>query len=58
MMWSIQPLAANGFGIADRHGTTLDNGLFEFTPETLEHTFKSILLISMWQVYQYFILRQ
>jgi hypothetical protein len=42
MMWSIRPLIASGFGIADGHGAKLDNGLFDFIPETIEETFKRV----------------
>ena len=40
MMWSIKPLIASGFGVADGAGAKLDNGLFDFTPETMNETFK------------------
>lgn len=44
MMWSIRPLIASGFGVADGNGAKLDNDLFDFTPETLEETFKRVYL--------------
>jgi hypothetical protein len=40
MMWSIRPLIASGFGVADGEGKGLDSGLFGFTPETAEETFQ------------------
>jgi hypothetical protein len=42
MMWSIRPLIASGFGIADGNSAKVDNELFDFTPETLQETFKRI----------------
>ena len=44
MMWSIRPLVASGFGVADPHpdGRGLDNGLFGFRPETVEQTFRRV----------------
>lgn len=39
MMWSIKPLVASGFGVADGNGSRLDNDLFDFTPETITETF-------------------
>jgi hypothetical protein len=42
MMWSIRPLVASGYGVADGIGTSLDNGLFDFTPETMDETFKRV----------------
>lgn len=39
MMWSIRPLIASGFGTA---GSTLDNELFDFAPETIQATFQRI----------------
>ncbi|KAG0650032.1 hypothetical protein D0Z07_3871 [Hyphodiscus hymeniophilus] len=40
VMWSIRPLVASGFGIADgAAGSKLDNDLFDFVPETMEETF-------------------
>ena len=41
MMWSIRPLVASGYGIADGNGE-LDNDLFGFWPETVEETFQRI----------------
>lgn len=41
-VWSIKPLLAGGHGVADGRGETLDNGLFDFVPETLEETFERI----------------
>lgn len=41
MMWSIRPLVASGYGVADGTGE-LDNGLFDFRPETMEQTFQRI----------------
>ena len=39
VMWSIRPLVASGYGVADgAPGSTLDNGLFDFVPETMEET--------------------
>lgn len=44
MGWSIRPLIASGFRVADGHGEVkgLDNDRFDFTPETLEETFKRV----------------
>lgn len=43
IMWSIRPLVASGFGVADgAEGSKLDNGLFDFTPETLVETFERL----------------
>ena len=43
MMWSIRPLLASGFGVADGVlNPTLNNELFDFTPESMEMTFKRI----------------
>jgi hypothetical protein len=42
MMWSVRPLIASGFGIADGEGQKLDNGLFDFKPETMQETFKRV----------------
>jgi hypothetical protein len=42
MMWSIRPLVASGFGIADGDRKELDNALFDFKPETMEETFKRL----------------
>lgn len=43
MMWSIRPLVASGYGVADGDGSgRLDNGLFGFTPETVEETFRRV----------------
>ena len=40
MMWSIRPLIASGYGVADgSRGANIDNGLFDFIPETMEETF-------------------
>lgn len=37
VMWSIRPLVASGFGVADgAPGSKLDNGLFDFVLETME----------------------
>jgi hypothetical protein len=41
VMWSIRPLAASGYGVADGTGE-LDNGLFDFRPETVEETFQRV----------------
>ena len=41
MMWSIRPLVASGYGVADGAGK-LDNGLFDFCPETAEETFQRV----------------
>lgn len=43
MMWSIRPLVSRGYEVADGEGTALDNGLFDFTPETMDETFTRIL---------------
>lgn len=40
-MWSIRPLVASGYGVADGTGE-LDNGLFDFRPETVEETFRRV----------------
>ena len=42
MMWSIKPLVASGFGIADGAGSKLDNGLFDFKPESMQDTFERV----------------
>jgi hypothetical protein len=42
MQWSIRPLIASGFGVADGEGQGLDNALFDFRPETVEETFKRV----------------
>jgi hypothetical protein len=42
IMWSIRPLIASGFGVADGEGRELDNGLFDFRAETMEETFKRV----------------
>ena len=42
IMWSIRPLIASGFGVADGVGRELDNGLFDFRAETMEETFKRV----------------
>lgn len=44
MSWSIRPLLASGFGVADGGAlnSTLDNELFDFTPESMEMTFARI----------------
>lgn len=39
MFWSIRTLPASGYGVADGAGS-LDNGLFDFTPESQTETFK------------------
>jgi hypothetical protein len=44
MMWSIRPLVASGFGVADGAGSMLDNGLFDFTPETIDETFRRVYM--------------
>lgn len=47
MMWSIRPLVASGYGVADGDGSgRLDNGLFGFTPETVEETFRRVYAAS------------
>jgi hypothetical protein len=44
VMWSIRPLVASGYGVADgAPGSTLDNGLFDFEPETMEETLARLL---------------
>lgn len=41
MFWSIRTLPASGYGVADGvEKGKLDNGLFDFTPETPEETFQ------------------
>lgn len=41
MFWSIRTLPASGYGVADGvEEGKLDNGLFDFTPETQEETFR------------------
>lgn len=43
MSWSIRPLLASGFGVADGAlNSSLNNELFDFTPESMEMTFKRI----------------
>jgi hypothetical protein len=42
MMWSIRPLVASGFGVANGEGKELDDGLFGFRPETAEKTFQRV----------------
>jgi hypothetical protein len=43
VMWSIRPLVASGFGVADgAPGSKLDNGLFDFVPETMEETLERL----------------
>jgi hypothetical protein len=42
MQWSIRPLIASGFGVADGEGKELDNALFDFTPESVDETFKRV----------------
>jgi len=40
MMWSIRPLIASVFGVADGVlGSKLNNELFDFTPKTMVETF-------------------
>ncbi|KIW31733.1 uncharacterized protein PV07_03331 [Cladophialophora immunda] len=41
MMYSIKPLLASGYGVADGVGK-LDNGLFDFKPETPRETFTRV----------------
>ena len=41
MMWSIRPLVASGYGVADGNGP-LDNDLFGFRPETVDETFRRV----------------
>jgi len=41
MMYSIQILLASGYGVADGAGE-LDNGLFDFVPETPKSTFERV----------------
>jgi hypothetical protein len=41
IMWSIRPLVASGYGVADGNGK-LDNDLFDFRPETMEETFQRV----------------
>jgi NmrA-like family len=41
MMWSIRPLVASGYGVADGNGE-LDNRLFDWRPETVEETFQRV----------------
>ena len=44
MMWSIRPLLASGFGVADgTPGSRLDNELFDFIPESIEATFARMI---------------
>jgi hypothetical protein len=43
MSWSIRPLLASGFGVADGAlNSSLNNELFHFTPESMDMTFKRI----------------
>ena len=43
MMWSIRPLIASGFGIADgAQGSKLNNDTFDFKPETMDETFRRV----------------
>jgi len=42
MMLAIRPLVASGYAVADGDGTELDNGLFDFRPETLTETFERV----------------
>jgi hypothetical protein len=43
VMWSIRPLVASGYGVADgAPGSGLDNELFDFTPETMEDTLRRL----------------
>jgi hypothetical protein len=46
MMWSIRPLVAIGYGVADGAGK-LDNDLFDFRPETAEKTFQRVYASSL-----------
>jgi len=41
MMWSVRPLVASGYGVADGTGK-LDNDLFDFRPETAEEAFQRV----------------
>lgn len=44
MHWSIRTLPASGFGVADgeENKAQLDNGLFDFVPETQRETFERV----------------
>ncbi len=43
MQWSIRPLLASGYGVADGEtGSNLDNHLFDFEPDSMDATFKRI----------------
>lgn len=42
MAWSVRPLIASGFAVADPEGTKLDNALFDFTPETIAETLSRV----------------
>jgi len=42
MMWNVRPLVASGFVIADGEGKKLNNGIFDFRPETIEETFMRV----------------
>ena len=45
MMWSIRPLVASGYGVADgAPGSNLDNELFDFKPETVEETLNRLFI--------------
>ena len=43
VMWSIRPLIASGYGVADgAPGSSLDNELFDFKPESMEEAFSRL----------------